>query len=65
MFFCGGTEECKICKGGTYLNPYDMSCSFDCPSGSYMTGTGVDSCLGYLVMSRDVACHEGCVLDCI
>lgn len=33
-------QECKICKGGTYLNPFDLSCAFDCPVGTYMTGTG-------------------------
>lgn len=37
---CISLNECKICKGGTYLNPFDLSCAFDCPVGTYMTGTG-------------------------
>lgn len=37
---CISLNECKICKGGTYLNSVDLSCAFDCPVGTYMTGTG-------------------------
>lgn len=37
---CLSATECKTCKGGAYLNPFDSSCRFACPAGTYMTGTG-------------------------
>ncbi|CAJ1354476.1 unnamed protein product [Effrenium voratum] len=37
---CFSATECKTCKGGTYLNPYDHGCRFDCPPDTFMSGTG-------------------------
>eukprot|EP00439_Symbiodinium_sp_Y106_P000855 s231_g1.t1 len=37
---CLSATECASCQGGTYLNPYDGSCRFDCPPDTYMKGTG-------------------------
>ncbi|CAJ1459744.1 unnamed protein product [Effrenium voratum] len=53
---CFSATECKTCKGGTYLNPYDHGCRFDCPPDTFMSGTGANGRTCELCPSPFYAC---------